>query len=102
MNNFNLTDEQINKILSDYKKKQQREKDYYHKVAKHDDDFKLKNRARAKAHYEKNKEVKKEKYKNNTDFLKAKSLYNYYKKNERVEDFKTKHSEKYDLIKNYL
>ena len=99
-NNYNLSEEQINKILSNYKKKAEREKHYYHNVAKLDENFKIKNRQRAKAHYEKNKDKKKEKYDTNKDFLKSKSLYNYYKKNDRIDDFKKKHDDKFQILKN--
>ena len=98
-NQFNLSEEQINKILTNYKKKAEREKQYYHNVAKHDEDFKAKNRAMAKAHYDNNKSLKKDKYETNKDFLKSKSLFNYYRKNDRIEDFQNKHSDKYELLK---
>ena len=45
---YNLTDEQIHKILQTYKKKKQRESEYYHKSQKFNEGFVKKNRARAK------------------------------------------------------
>ena len=53
---MNLTEEQIEKILDSYKKKRMKENNYYHEVSKNRDDFKMKNRARAKEHYGKNKD----------------------------------------------
>ena len=45
-----LSQEQIDIIINNYKKKRNREKEYYHKVKKIDEDFILKNRERAKNH----------------------------------------------------
>lgn len=96
---YNLTDEQIHKILQTYKNKKQRESEYYHKSQKFNEDFVKKNRARAKKHYDNNKEKKKEKYETNSDILKAKSLLRYYKKLEKVDVFEEKHGEKVKLLK---
>jgi len=48
---MDLTDEQINRILTNYKNKRIRENKYYHEVSKNDEEFKIKNRERAKNHY---------------------------------------------------
>tara|TARA_R100001440_G_scaffold31594_3_gene50170 strand:+ start:2585 stop:2896 length:312 start_codon:yes stop_codon:yes gene_type:complete len=96
---MDLTAEQIAKILTNYKNKRQRENKYYHEVTKNKEDFKIKNRERAKAHYQNGyKEKKKENYNNNKDILKTKSLFNYYKKNNKIDAFKEKHAEKYDML----
>ena len=95
---INLTNEEIEKIINRYKQKKSREKQYYHTTLKDSEEFVKKNRARAKAHYENNKENKKLKYNTNKDFLKAKSLYNYYKKKDNLHDFKEKHQSKVDLL----
>ena len=98
---MNLTEEQIEKILESYKKKRTKENNYYHEVSKNQDDFKIKNRARAKEHYDKNKDVKKEKYQNNKELICAKNLYKYYEKNDKIEIFKEKHPLKWDLLNVY-
>ena len=96
---MDLTEAQIAKILDDYKKKRERENKYYHEVTKNKEEFKIKNRERAKAHYQNGyKEKKKENYSNNKDILKNKSLYNYYKRKEKIEVFKEKHEEKYKML----
>ena len=95
---MNLTEEQIEKILESYKKKRMKENNYYHEVSKNRDDFKIKNRARAKEHYDKNKDAKKEKYQNNKDLICAKNLFKYYEKRDKIETFKEKHPLKWDLI----
>ena len=96
---YNLTEEQIQKILTTYKNKKKRESDYYHNSQKHNEEFMQKNRARAKNHYENNKEKKKERYNENADFLKAKSLHRYYTKKDTLEKFESKHPEKVSLLK---
>ncbi len=96
---MDLTSEQIERILSNYKNKRQRENKYYHDVTKNKEEFKLKNRQRAKAHYENGyKDKKKEKYQINKELLKSKSLFNYYRKNDKLDIFKEKHEEKYNML----
>lgn len=94
-----LTAEQIEKILNNYKAKKEREHKYYHAVKKVDENFILKNRQRAKLHYENNKSVKKEKYEADKDYRRALSLYNYYKKQGTLERFEEKHPEKMNMVK---
>ena len=96
---YNLSEEQIQKILTTYKNKKKRESDYYHNSQKHNEEFMKKNRERAKNHYANNKEKKKERYNENADFLKAKSLHRYYTKKDTLEKFETKHPEKVSLLK---
>ena len=94
-----LTSEQIEKILNNYKAKKEREHKYYHAVKKTDENFIQKNRERAKAHYSNNKHVKKEKYEADKDYLRAQSLYNYYKKQGTLEKFEEKYPEKMNMVK---
>jgi hypothetical protein len=96
---MDLDEKQIQNILTNYKNKRQRENKYYHEVSKHKEEFKIKNRQRAKLHYENGyKEKKKINYENNKEFLKNRSLYNYYKRNDKLEVFKEKHKDKYDML----
>jgi len=96
---MDLTAEQIARVLTNYKNKRIRENKYYHEVTKNKEDFKIKNRARSKLHYDNGyNEVKKQHYQDNKDILKTKSLYNYYKKNNKIEIFKDKHKDKYDML----
>ncbi len=102
---MDLDEKQIQNILTNYKNKRIRENKYYHEVSKHKEEFKIKNRQRAKLHYENGyKEKKKINYENDKEFLKNKSLYNYYKRNDKIEVFKEKHKDKYDMLvdKNYV
>ena len=97
---MDLTEQQIAKVLSDYKKKRERENKYYHEFSKHSEEFKIKNRERAKNHYQnKGKDMKKNQYKDNKEFVKARSLYNYYKKKDNLDKFKEKHEEKCKILR---
>ena len=97
MDQFN--DEQIKQILNQYAKKRNREKNYYHDNNKDNEEFQIKNRERAKKHYQENKEKKKEKYDNNKEFLKSRQLYYYYRKNDKLDVFQEKYQDKVDLLK---
>lgn len=99
MNMSEITDsDRIKKILQQYERKRMKEKERY-EVIKHTEDFKTKNRQRAKNHYEKNKNIKKEKYDQDKEFLNAKSQYYYYKKQDNLEKFKNKYPNKIELLK---
>jgi hypothetical protein len=96
---MDLTAEQIAKILTNYKNKRIRENKYYHEVSKNNEDFKNKNRERAKNHYHNGyKEKKKNNYNENKELMKNKSLFNYYKKKDKIDLFKEKHEEKYQYL----
>ena len=96
---MDLTPEQIARVLTNYKNKRERENKYYHEVTKNKEEFRIKNRERAKNHYQNGyKEKKKENYNNNKEFLKTKSLFNYYKKNDKIDVFKSKHEDKYKML----
>lgn len=96
---MDLTEEQISRILENYKNKRMRENKYYHQVSKNNEEFMKKNRERAKNHYHNGyKEKKKNNYNDNKEMMKNKSLYNYYKKNDKIEIFKERHKEKYENL----
>jgi hypothetical protein len=91
-------DDQINKIINQYKKTRERERKYYHEVKKTNEDFVNKNRERARNHYETNKEKKKEEYVDKKDFYKCKSLFYYYKRNDKRDVFMEKFPEKVEIL----
>lgn len=96
---MDLSEAQIAKVLIDYKKKRERENKYYHEVSKHSEEFKAKNRERAKKHYHsKGKDMKSNQYQNNKEFVKARSLYTYYKKKDNIDKFKEKHADKCKIL----
>lgn len=95
---MDLTEDQINKIILDYKTKQSRQREYYKTHLKDNETFKMKNRERAKANYEKNKQKRRDEYLASADLRKAKSLYHYYNKRDKLDVFKERHSERFDLL----
>ena len=96
---MDLTEKQIEKVLNDYKKRRERENKYYHEVCKNNEEFKIKNRERAKNHYhQKGKDMKKEQYEDNKEFIKSRSLYAYYKRRDKIDIFKEKHEDKYKIL----
>jgi len=98
----NIYDEvQINKIIELYKKNRERDRIKYQKK-KDNPHFIEQNRARAKAHYQAHyKDTKKENYMKNQDFIKAKSLFYYYRRTNRIDDFKTKFPDKVKLMETH-
>ena len=93
---MDLSQEQIDRILANYKKKRERENKYYHEVSKDNEQFKMKNRERAKAHYDRaGKDMKKYKYESNKEIL---QIFNYYRKNDKLDLFKEKHESKYNIL----
>ena len=95
---MNYSEEEIKVILNNYHKKKEYEKQRY-LIIKDTDEFINKNRARAKAHYDLNKESMRMKYQDNKDIINAKSSYYYYKKNNKLDKFNEKNKEKYELLK---
>jgi len=91
------SDDQLTKIIVSYKKMRAREKRKYIK-RKEKDGFVEMNRARAKAHYDAHKEVKAQKYQDNQQLLKYKSLYNYYKLNDKINVFINKYPDRVDYL----
>ena len=78
-----LSDTQINKMVEHYKKQRERDRKRYLK-RKENPEWVEKNRQRARAHYQANKEAKKLKYEKNKDFVIARSHYYYYKNNDKL------------------
>tara|TARA_B110000285_G_scaffold160599_1_gene179267 strand:- start:108 stop:374 length:267 start_codon:yes stop_codon:yes gene_type:complete len=77
---------QMEIVLSKFKNKKQSNYDYYNKK-KNSDEFKIKNRLNAKLYYTKNKE-----------YINIKNLYNYYLKNDKLNIFKERHKDKYNIL----
>tara|TARA_R110002096_G_C14047726_1_gene672983 strand:+ start:223 stop:513 length:291 start_codon:yes stop_codon:yes gene_type:complete len=95
---MDLDDFQIQKILTSYKRKREKERERY-QSKKDDPEFIIKNRERAHTYYIKHRDETKEKYKQNASVKRARSLYHYYDSQGRGEEFKTKYPEKIPLLK---
>ena len=91
------SNDKIMKIIDLYKKGRERDKIKYDKK-KDDPDYIKANKLRSKAHYLKVKEAKQLEYANNQDFRKHRSLYNYYRLNDRVEEFVSKYPERVEFL----
>ncbi len=91
------SEEEIQRILKLYKQNKEKNKDNYQKI-KDTEEFKIKNRERAKAHYHENKELKKKHYEQNKELIKARTSYHYYLNKDRVDEFKEKYPERYEKL----
>ena len=92
----------IIKIMTQYKRKREKEKERYDTKLKVCPEYKLKCRERSRLHYQNNKEKRKDKYESNKEYNNAKQLLSYYIKNDKLHIFKTKHADKLDLVNHLL
>jgi hypothetical protein len=98
-----FNDNDIQHILKLYKQRREKDKEKYDKI-KDTEEFKIKNRARAKEHYHNNKHLKQNHYNENKELIKARNSYQYYKKRDRIDDYKNKYPERYMMLvdNNYI
>jgi hypothetical protein len=94
-----LTDAEISHILTQYKNRKESYKSWYNKI-KDTEEFKKKNRERARQHYYKNgyKEKKAENYTEKIELNRAKNSFRYYKNNDRIDEYRTKYPDRYELL----
>ena len=97
MNQYDLSDDKIKQVLERYKRKQLMDKNRYHNIRKIDPEFVKRNRERAREHYALNKDKKKEYYETHIELKKARSLVSYYKKLGRLDEFKEKYPERWEI-----
>lgn len=97
MENPIFSESEIQHILKLYKQNKEKNKANYDKK-KDTEEFKQKNRARAREHYHKNKHLKQNHYMINKELIKARNSYQYYKKRDRVDEFKQKYPLRYDKL----
>ena len=93
-----FTESEIAIVLKRYKERKEKDKQKYLKI-KDNEDFKIQNRARAKEHYEKTKDLRKETYRQQKELMNAKNSFYYYKRNDRVDEFQQKYPDRYELLK---
>lgn len=96
-----MSEEDIQIILQKYKNKIERDKINYHTKYKFDDDYKAKRLLHSKNHYEKTKEERKEKYKDNSELAKAKSSYYYYKKTNKLNIFMERYPARVQVLSDF-
>ena len=87
MYRMEITDELIQKLLADHKKRKEYEHDRYHN-----------NRQRAREHYAKNKKKKHVYYESKQALNNARANYRYYVRAGRESEFQGRQPEKYDLL----
>ena len=97
--NLELENDQIQRIINNYKKKVEYDYERYHTKIKHDPELMEKRRAAAKTHYNNNKEKKKEYYQKNKEKLRLHGLARYYKDN--LDKLKEKYPLEYDMMVEY-
>lgn len=95
-----MSDEKIQKIISVYKKQRDRDKKRYD-VRKNDPVFMEKNRERARLYHKTHRDSRKQHYEKNIEYVKARNLLNYYKANNRIEEFKNKYPKRIELLSQY-
>ena len=98
MYRMEISDELIQKLLADHKKRKEYERDRYHNKLKLDPEFVEKNRQRAREHYAKNKKKKHAYYESKQALNNARSNYRYYVRAGRESEFQARQPEKYDLL----
>lgn len=96
---LDLSEAQIQIILQSYKNKREREKQRYQEV-KDTEQFKTYNRTKARTHYLNNKDKYKERYENKKELIKSKNSYYYYKRINKIEKFKEKYPQRYEMLLN--
>ena len=94
---MDYSEQEIKHIVEMYKKKRDREKQRYETI-KDTEAFKMENRRRSKEHYDKNKSMKVRYYSENKDYINAKSSFDYYNKNNKIDEFKKKFPDRYKLL----
>jgi hypothetical protein len=96
-----MEEQLIKKAIEQYKKKKANEYFNYHNKYKLSEEFMQKNKERANKHYHENKDKSKLRYENNKEFVKARSSYNYYKKNDKLDVFKSKFPDRVKILKEH-
>tara|TARA_R110001632_G_scaffold233129_1_gene376959 strand:+ start:6855 stop:7226 length:372 start_codon:yes stop_codon:yes gene_type:complete len=94
-----MDENQINKVIQQYKNKKEKEYNNYHTKNKLDPEYMQKNKDRARDHYNLNKDKRADTYKKNKDLIKARSSYYYYLKNNKLDTFIDKFPHHVDLLK---
>tara|TARA_R110001632_G_scaffold114922_1_gene226378 strand:+ start:454 stop:744 length:291 start_codon:yes stop_codon:yes gene_type:complete len=95
-----MNDLQIQKVIDQYVKNRQYQRDYYRNRYNTDEDFKNKAKDNAKTYYTNNIDKRKEKYETNKEFLQAQRRYRYWLKKDDLEGFKTKYPEDFESFFN--
>ncbi len=90
-----MNNEEIQRILQQYKEKKARDRAYYHNHIKVDEE-RVKKRREASRKYVESNPIKQIEYRQkNRERINLRNLVNYYKRNNRLEEFKVNKPDKY-------
>lgn len=90
-----MNNEEIQRVLQQYKEKKARDREYYHTHVKTDTD-RVERRRQASRDYMKNNRDKQAEYRiKNKEKINLRNLINYYRKHNRLNEFKTTKPDKY-------
>tara|TARA_R110000772_G_scaffold210779_1_gene321495 strand:- start:484 stop:777 length:294 start_codon:yes stop_codon:yes gene_type:complete len=92
-----MNDEQIQKVIDQYVRNRQYQKDYYRNRYHEDEEFRNKAKDNSRNYYKNNISTRKELYQTNKDFIKSKRKYRYWKSKDDIEGFKTKYPEEWEM-----
>lgn len=98
MNVNELSEEQINNILTQYIKKREYDKNYYLEKIKDNVVHRDANRKQSLQYYYDHRESALAYQHKNRDKYKIINSYNYYKRNHRLDDFKLKYPERFEKM----
>ena len=97
-----MNDQQIEKVIAQYVKNRQYQRDYYRNRYNADEDFRTKAKENAKNYYVNNIDKRKELYQTNKEYIQAKRRYRYWAKKDDIEGFKTKYPDDWDNFFNKI
>ena len=92
-----ITNPRIKSIVEAYERKRIKEKERYDIISQ-TEEYKAQNRARAKLHYEANREIHKDKYIDDKVFHNARSSYYYYKRADKLDYFRETFPSKVNIL----
>lgn len=95
MTTLQIDNNDIERILQQYKKKLDYDRDRYHNKLKTNPTFIEKNRSRARDYYHKNPNKKKEYYEMNKETITKKNKINYYVKQNKLDVLEKRYPELY-------
>jgi hypothetical protein len=97
-----MNDEQIQKVINQYVKNREYQREYYRNRYNSDEEFRTKAKDSAKTYYINNIDKRKELYETNKEYIQAKRRYRYWKKKDDLEGFKNKYPHDWETFFNKI
>jgi hypothetical protein len=91
-----FTDEQIQKLIKNYERRKDYQRNYYRSKYQNDPEHRELKKQKSSEYYNTHKKVKKENFEKQGDYNRAKKRYNYALKNNSINKFKLKYPEDYE------